>query len=246
MNISYNWLKQYIDLDISPPELEEKMTFAGIEVEKVDQLGKHLKQIIIAEITEKEKHPQADNLSICSVNNGSEEIQVICGAPNCRKGMKVALAPVSTQLGEFKIKKVKLRGVESSGMLCSEKELEISEDHSGIMELPEKAPVGVDLGSYLDLEDTVFEVEITPNRPDLLGMIGIARDLSALLDIPLKLPELNLKEIDKNIEEKLALENHAPDLCTRYTARLIENVTVEESPQWLKTRLQAVGQSGVA
>ncbi len=241
MNISYNWLKQYIDLKISPEELQEKMTFAGIEVEKVHQIGKDLKQLKVAEIVSKEKHPQADNLSICSVNDGSGEIQVICGAPNCSTGARVAFAPVGTQFDDFKIKKVKLRGVESYGMLCSEKELGISDNHDGIMILAEDAPVGQDLASYLNMEDTVFEVEITPNRPDLLGIIGVARDLSALLDLPLKIPKVLVSEIEKKIENHLILENRDPDLCLRYTARLIENITIKDSPEWLKRRLLAVG-----
>ncbi|MCF7794271.1 MAG: phenylalanine--tRNA ligase subunit beta [Candidatus Cloacimonetes bacterium] len=241
MKISYNWLKDYLDFDLSPRELEEKMTFAGIEVEAVEELGKELNQIKIAEIVEKQTHPNSDHLSICKVNDGNETLQVICGAPNCAAGQKVALAPVGAQIGDFEIKKAKLRGEVSFGMLCSEKELGISDNHDGIMELPEDAPIGNTLASYLKMDDVCYDVEITPNRPDLLGMFGVARDLSALLNLPLKHPEIQIKETEEKIEDNLSLQNDAPRLCTRYTARMIKGVTIKESPEWLKQRLISVG-----
>lgn len=241
MKISYNWLKEYLDFDLSPKELEEKMTFAGIEVEAVEELGKELKQIKIAKIIDRKAHPNSDHLSICQVFDGEETLQVICGAPNCAAGQKVALAPVGAKIGEFEIKKAKLRGEVSFGMLCSEKELGISENHDGIMELPPDAPVGSPLSSFLKMDDVCYDVEITPNRPDLLGIFGVARDLSAILKIPLKKPEIIFKESDEDIREQLALQNEAPSLCTRYTARMIKGVTIKESPAWLKQRLISVG-----
>jgi len=241
MRISYNWLKQYININLNSKELEEKLTFSGIEVESIENIGEELKQIIIGKIVEKTGHPQADKLSICQVDDGTDIKQVICGAPNCEKNQKIAFAPVGSKLGEFKIKKVKLRGKESYGMICSEQELGISDNHDGIMILPDDAPTGKNLASYLNLADTSYELEITPNRPDLLGMIGVARDLSALLKLPLNLPKISLKPGKKKIEEALALENEAPELCSRYVARMIEGVTICESPQWLKKRLLAVG-----
>ncbi|MBN1327087.1 MAG: phenylalanine--tRNA ligase subunit beta [Candidatus Cloacimonetes bacterium] len=241
MKISYNWLKDYLDFDLKPAELGNELTFAGIEVEGLHYPGKELEQIKIAEIISLHKHPQADNLSICQVNDGNSTVQVICGAPNCRTGQKVALAPIGASLTGFKIKKVKLRGEESLGMLCSEKELGLSGDHEGIMILPEEAPAGTNLATYLQLQDAVYDTEITPNRPDLLGIYGIARDLSALLKIPLKQPELTSETIPEKIENHLSLENQAPDLCTRYTARMIKGVSIGESPHWLKNRLLAVG-----
>jgi len=241
MKISYNWLKQYIDINLSVTELEEKMTFSGIEVEAVEKLGQELKQIKIAEIVEKQAHPESDHLAICQVNDGKETMQVICGAPNCAAGQKVAFASIGCQIGDFKIKKAKLRGQVSFGMLCSEKELGLSEEHDGIMVLPETATVGQDLASYYKLEDTCYDVEITPNRSDLLGMIGVARDLSSQLNIPVTLPEVKLEEGTGDINEFLKLENKATDLCTRYTARLIKGVEIKESPDWLKERLISVG-----
>ena len=241
MKISYKWLKKYIDLDIDPEELSDKMTFSGIEVEEILHLGEELKQIKIAQIIDKNHTPVQINYLVCIVDDGDDELQVICGAPNCTKNLKIAFAPVGTKIGEMKIKKVKLRGVESYGMICSEKELGISENHDGIMVLPDDAPVGSSLADYLEYEDTVYDVEITPNRPDLLGNFGVARDLSAILNINLSIPESTINESNKKIENFLKLKNQAPDLCPRYTARVIQNVTIKESPEWLKKTLIAVG-----
>ncbi|MCF7858951.1 MAG: phenylalanine--tRNA ligase subunit beta [Candidatus Cloacimonetes bacterium] len=241
MKISFNWLKEYIDIKLSANELQGRMTFAGIEVEGIEELGSTLKQIKIAEVVEFKKHPNADKLSVCQVNDGSSTRQVICGAPNCRNGIKVAFAGIGTKLQDLSIKKVKLRGIESFGMICSEQELGISEAHEGIMILPEDAPIGTDLASYLSIEDTCYDVEITPNRPDLLGIIGIARDLSALLELPLKIPLSKLKESNESINDQLKLENKVPKLCTRYTARMIKNVEIKASPDWLKKHLISVG-----
>lgn len=241
MKISYNWLKRFIDLKLSPEELKDKMTFGGIEVEAIEELGGDLKQIKIAQVVKTSKHPNADKLTICQVDDGTEIKQVICGAPNCEDGIKVAYAEIGTQIQDFKIKKANLRGETSFGMLCSEQELGISGDHDGIMILPKDAPIGKDLASYLGIEDTCYDVEITPNRPDLLGMIGIARDISALLKLPLNLPESKLNESNESIEDHLFLENKVPELCTRYTARIIKNVKIKESPDWLKKQLISIG-----
>ena len=241
MKISYNWLKKYVYLDISPKELENKMTFGGIEVESITKLGEDLDQIIIGKIEEKWQHPNADKLSICKVNDGQNVLQIICGAPNCDINQKIAFAPIGTKLGEFKIKKAKLRGEESFGMICSENELGISEEQDGIMVLPEDAPVGNSLASYLKIDDTIYDVEITPNRPDLLGIIGVARDIAALTNKKLNLPKIDFTEGENQIKNELKLQNNAEKLCTRYTARIIKNVTIKESPNWLKTRLISVG-----
>jgi phenylalanyl-tRNA synthetase beta chain len=241
MKISYNWLKQYINLQLNPQELEEKLTFAGIEVETVEKLGEELEQIKIAEILERVQHPNSDHLSVCQVNDGNETLQVVCGAPNCAAGQKIAFAPVGTKIGDFKIKKAKLRGEVSFGMICSESELGISENHDGILVLPDDAPVGTSMSSYLKTDDICYDVEITPNRPDLLGMLGVARDLSAILGLPLTLPKAEILESDEPIQNYLSLENIAPALCTRYTARMIIGVIVQESPEWLKQCLISVG-----
>ena len=241
MKISYKWLNLYLDIDLSQEELQNRMTFAGLEVEGVEKIGENLNQYIVAEIIKCETHPDSDHLSICQVNNGSDIKQVICGAPNCANGQKVVFAPVGTSIGDFKITKVKLRGKESFGMICSEKELGISDNHDGILVLPDDAPIGEKLGTYLQKDDLAFEVEITPNRPDLLGIFGVARDLAAILKVPLKRPSIKINETGEHIERKLKLQNNAPDLCTRYTARMIKGVTIKESPAWLKQRLNSVG-----
>jgi phenylalanyl-tRNA synthetase beta chain len=241
MNISYNWLKEYIDLQLSPQQLIDKMTFAGIEVEAVEELGEELRQFQVAKIVETKPHPNADKLSLCRVDTGQEEIQVVCGAPNCASGQKVVLAPVGSKIGDFKIKKAKLRGEESFGMLCSEKELGISENHEGIMVLPNNSEVGKDLAAQLGLNDVCYEAEITPNRPDLLGIIGIARDLSALLHSKLSLPPVELTEGKTAVEAELTLENNEPQLCPRYLARVIKGVKIAPSPNWLKEKLRSIG-----
>ena len=242
MNISYNWLKQYLNFDHSPDEISEILTYLGMEIKGVTKFGEELEQIVVAQIIEKKQHPRADKLSVCQVDDGTEIKQVICGAPNCAVNQKIAFAPIGTSIGEFKIKKVNLRGEESFGMICSEKELGISENHDGIMVLDEKAPLGESLSSFLnDRFDTCFEAEITPNRPDLLGIIGIARDVAAYLKINLNIPEITYSTGKVKIEDFLKLENNEPELCSRYTARIIQNVQVKDSPEWLQRRLISVG-----
>ena len=241
MNLSYNWLKEYIDFNLTPDELKEKLTFSGLEVEQITSKGTDLAKLKVAQIIGKAKHPNADKLSICKVNDGSSIKQVICGAPNCKKNQKVAFAPIGTKISNHKIKEVKLRGKKSFGMICSEKEIGLSNDHSGIMELDSDAEIGQSLAHFLDLPDTIYELEVTPNRPDWLGVIGIARDLSALINKKLHLPDYNFKTADKNIKSELSLINEAPEDCIRYTALLIKNVKVKESPQWLKNRLISIG-----
>ncbi len=241
MQISVKWLKEYIDIDLGQKELEDKLTFAGIEVEAVQSIGEDIRSVVVAEILLCEPVEGSNHLSHCVVNTGTEQLDVVCGASNCRKGLKVAFAPIGTKIGDIVLKKVKLRGVESYGMICSEQELKISEDHSGIIELPSDALLGVSVVDYLNIADTVIEVEITPNRADLLGMIGIARDLSALLQKPLHLPCKPQLTQYEPIEKYLQLENLEPERCPRYLARMIRNVKIQESPDWLKRHLIAIG-----
>lgn len=243
MKISYKWLRDYINIDVNPKVLEDHLTYAGIEVEAIEEIGADLKQFIVAEVLTAKKLEGSDNLQICQVNDGTSEVkQVVCGAPNCRTGLKVAFAPIGAVIGEdFKIKRAKLRGVYSYGMICSAQELGISEDHDGIMKLDPDAQVGTNMAEYLNLEDIVYDVEITPNRPDLLGMIGVARDLSALYHKELKLPQPKVWESAGDIKDSLQLEVENSDKCLRYIATVIKDVTVKESPEWLKQRLLAVG-----
>lgn len=238
MKISCRWLSKYIELPADLKELIRVLTFSGIEVEGVETLATLPDSVLSAKIISADKIPGSDHLTVCSVEYGAAEpVQVVCGAPNCRAGMTVVLALVSTQLKDMLIGKAKLRGVESSGMLCSERELGISDNHAGIIELPADTPLGVTASSLYELPDTILELEITPNRPDLLGYLGIARDLSASLGKPLKLPEAKHEtgNISKKFDLTLVLEAAAK--CPRYTARLIDGLSVQQSPLWLKTAL---------
>jgi phenylalanyl-tRNA synthetase beta chain len=247
MKLSFNWLKEYIDLPVSEQVLADKMTMAGLEVEDIMETGTNIPDgIIVAEIIERTPHPDAEKLSVCRVNTGSEELQIVCGAPNCNKGVKAPLATVGTVFidtdsgKKFKIKKSKLRGVESFGMLCSSSELNLDGDHDGIMLLPDDSPVGTPLKKTLD-SDTIYELEVTPNRSDWLSHWGVARDLVPLINqktyFP-EIPKIKPKSIE-NTDNLITVEEK--DLCTRYTARIIRNVKVAESPDWLKQRLVSIG-----
>lgn len=244
MLISLNWLKQYIDLDgIEINEMENALTMIGQEVEKIDIVGGNLDKVVVAHLEEVKKHPNADSLTLCKVNNGKEILQIVCGATNHKTGDKVALAQVGARLKEdFTIKKGKIRGEESNGMLCSEDELGIGSDKDGIIILPEDAPVGVPFKDYLGINDTVFELEITPNRPDCLSHIGIARELSAYYSKELKYPETEIKsEISEKTSDNVKVSIEDSNLSRRYVTRILKNVTVKESPKWLKERIEAVG-----
>jgi len=244
MLISLNWLKQYIDLDgIEINEMENSLTMIGQEVEKIEIAGSNLENVVTAKIIEKEMHPDSDHLTVCKVDNGKEILQIVCGATNHKTGDKVALAQVGARLKEdFTIKKGKIRGEESNGMLCSEDELGIGSDKDGIIILPEDAPVGVPFKDYLGINDTVFELEITPNRPDCLSHIGIARELSAYYGKELKYPETEIKnEIEEKTSDNVKVTIEDSNLSRRYVTRILKNVTVKESPKWLKERIEAIG-----
>ena len=244
MLISLNWLKQYIDLDgIEINEMENALTMIGQEVEKIEVLGENLENVVTAQIIEKEMHPDSDHLTICKVDNGKEILQIVCGAPNHKAGDKVVLAQVGAKLApDFVIKKSKIRGVESNGMLCSEEELNIGKDSDGIMILPEDTPVGVPMKEYLGINDTVFELEITPNRPDCLSHIGIARELGAYYNKEVKYPSFVINsESSEKTADNISVEIEDSNLAKRYVARIIKNVTVKESPKWLKERVESIG-----
>jgi phenylalanine--tRNA ligase, beta subunit len=244
MLISLNWLNQYIDLDgIEINEMENSLTMIGQEVEKIEIAGSNLENVVTAKIIEKEMHPDSDHLTVCKVDNGKEILQIVCGASNHKAGDKVVLAQIGAKLSEdFVIKKGKIRGKESCGMLCSEVELGIGSDKDGIIILPEDAPIGVPFKDYLGINDTVFELEITPNRPDCLSHIGIARELSAYYGKELKYPETEIKsEISEKTSDNVKVSIEDSNLSRRYVTRILKNVTVKESPKWLKERIEAVG-----
>lgn len=240
MLISLNWLKDYINLDenIDIKELENALTMIGQEVENIELQGENLKNILTSKILELKMHPDSDHLTVCQVDNGSFVSQVVCGASNHKEGDIVAMAQVGAKLSEdFVIKKGKIRGIESNGMLCSETELGVGNDNSGIIIFPKDTKLGIPLNEYYNLNDTVFELEITPNRPDCLSHIGIARELSAYYNTELKMPKIN----NHKVSEEFIDINIKDNLSKRYMARVIKNVKVGPSPKWLVTRLASMG-----
>ena len=240
MLISLNWLKDYINLDenIDIKELENALTMIGQEVENIELQGENLKNILTSKILELKMHPDSDHLTVCQVDNGSFVSQVVCGASNHKEGDIVAMAQVGAKLSEdFVIKKGKIRGIESSGMLCSETELGVGNDNSGIIIFPKDTKLGIPLNEYYNLNDIIFELEITPNRPDCLSHIGIARELSAYYNTELKIPKIN----NHKVSEELIDINIKDNLSKRYMARVIKNVKVGPSPKWLVTRLASMG-----
>ena len=243
MNVTLNWLKNYINFEFSPSELADRLTMLGIEVESVKQLGVDLEGVIVGSVTSIRPHPNADKLVLCQVDTGgTEALQIVCGAPNAREGMLAPVATIGATLPVgLTIKRAKLRGETSEGMLCSEKELGLSDDAAGLMNLPTDIPVGTPLSNALGLDDIMFELEITPNRPDCLSLIGIAREIRAETGNPLKLPTVDLKESSTNVRDLTSVTIDAPDLCPRYAARVIQGVKVTESPAWLQQRLASVG-----
>jgi phenylalanyl-tRNA synthetase beta chain len=244
LKISLNWLKEYVDLEsFSSDEVINMLTMIGLEVEDAVDQNQIYKNFLVGLVKEKNKHPNADKLSLCSVSTGKEEYQVVCGAPNVEAGQKVIFAPIGTIIpkGNFKLSKAKIRGIESFGMICSEDELEFGNNHDGIMVLNQDLKEGTPITEALELNDVIMEIGITPNRSDALSHIGIARDINALLNRKLKIPEIELNETGDNIEESACVEVIDEVNCPRYSTRVIQNVTIKESPQWLKNKLEKVG-----
>ncbi|NLF93347.1 MAG: phenylalanine--tRNA ligase subunit beta [Oligosphaeraceae bacterium] len=243
MKTSLSWLRDFVDIPWEPRELAARLTAAGLEVEGIEEIGKIPAGVVVAEILERRPHENSDHLSVCQVSTGSgEKLQIVCGAPNCDAGQRVPLAGVGTDFGDgFVIKKAKLRGVESQGMLCSAKELGLSDEHLGLLILPPDAPLGTPL-SDLYPTDVVIDWEVTPNRPDWLSHLGIAREIAALTGGELRLPESELcVTLDCNADQAAKVTLQAPDLCPRYIARVFRGVKIGPSPDWLVRRLEAVG-----
>lgn len=245
MKVSLNWLKEYVDITLPLDDLADRLTMAGLEVNGVEVIGGNWENIVVGQITAINPHPNADRLTLPSVDLGTEQATVVCGAPNLRIGDKVAFARVGAQLidghtGQVAtLNSAKIRGVVSSGMVCSEKELGISDRHEGIMVLPDEAPVGVPLADYLG--DAILNLDVTPNRPDCLSVIGIAREIAALTGQSLHISEVNYKEVGSPLDQQIAVEIVVPDLCPRYCASLITGVKLAESPGWMQQRLLACG-----
>lgn len=245
MKISLNWIKEYIPgLEIGPIEsFTEKMISAGLDIEHVEIQSDVYKNFVVGEVMEKIKHPKADKLSLCRVNTGSDVLSVVCGAPNVEAGQKVcvALAGAIIPNGGFEIKKSKIRGEVSEGMICSESELNLSDNHDGIKVLDKDAAAGTKFSDYLNLNDMIFEIGITPNRGDLLSHFGIAREIAALFGKKIKIPDVSITESDTLTSELIEIEIKNENLCRRFTGRVIKNTAIKESPEWLKRRLTSVG-----
>lgn len=245
MKVPLKWLQEYVDITLSPNDLANRLTMAGTEVKGAQVIGGSWENIVIGQIVAINPHPNADRLSLATIDLGTERQTVVCGAPNLRLGDKVAFAYVDAQLIDghsgqvFRLKPAKIRGVVSNGMACSEKELGISDSHEGIMVLPAEAPIGTPLADYLG--DAILDIDVTPNRPDCLSMIGIAREVAALTRQGLHLPEVEYEQKALPIDQQVSVEIVAPDPCPRYCASLITGVKVAESPRWLQQRLLKCG-----
>jgi phenylalanyl-tRNA synthetase beta chain len=248
MKVSLNWLKEYIKVDLDPLIIAEKLTMAGLEVEAVEERYNYLDNIVAAKVIEVNKHPNADKLSVCKVDAGGDDlIQIVCGAPNVYAGMFVPCAlPGAVLPGDLKIKKGKLRGEVSAGMLCSAAELRLETDAAGILDLNGSFVPGTPLEKALKLSDIVFEVDLTPNRPDCLSYIGVAREVGAFTEPEqkVKLPDFRVPEDkigDLSIHDYAKVQISDPDLCPRYSAGLLFDVKIEPSPFWLQDRLESIG-----
>jgi phenylalanyl-tRNA synthetase beta chain len=238
MKFSEQWLRGWVNPQVSRDELVARLSMAGLEVDSVTPAAGQFSGIVVGEILATEQHPDADKLRVCQVSSGQETFQVVCGAPNARPGIKIPFAMIGAELpGDFKIKKAKLRGVESFGMLCSAAELQISEENDGLLELAADAPVGEDIRTYLSLDDASIEIGLTPNRGDCLSIAGLARDVSALYDTPVTRPVV--PAVAAAHDEVRPVEVSAPAACPRYLGRVIRNVDLSKpTPLWMVERLR--------
>lgn len=242
MKFSERWLREWVDPPISTGELAHKLTMAGLEVDSVEPAAPAFEGVVVGQVLRVEAHPDADKLRVCSVDIGTgETLTIVCGAPNVHEGMRAPTAVVGAQLpGGLKIKAAKLRGVASAGMLCSAKELGLAEMAEGLMPLPGDAPIGTDLRDYLALDDSVIDVDLTPNRADCLGIAGIARELGALTREPVQVPEI--VPVGARISDRYAIEIEAPDACPRYLGRVLRGIDANaETPMWMRERLRRSG-----
>jgi phenylalanyl-tRNA synthetase beta chain len=248
MRISERWLKEFVDFTCTPHELEAILTMLGLEVEHIDNPAERLRGFVVGHVETREKHPNADKLSVCTVAIGGGQVNtIVCGAPNVSAGQRVAVALEGAVMpnGGFTIAKRKLRGVESNGMICSQEELGLGSDHDGIWVLPETAPVGNPLAEYLGLDDVVYDISITPNRADCLSHLGIAREIAAYFNVPLRKPvaAIAAHHLDHTTtRDHITIRIDDPEVCWRFAARVVRGVKIQPSPEWLQNRLRACGQ----
>ncbi len=241
MKISENWLREWANPELTSEQLVAQLTMAGLEVDSVEAASPALDKVVVAEVLSCEQHPNADRLNLCTVNDGTgEPVQVVCGAKNVKQGLKVVFAQVGAELPGFKIKKAKLRGVESNGMICSESELKMADSSDGILVLPDDAPVGDAIVNYLGLDDTLIEIDLTPNRGDCLSIAGIAREVVANNGVAITPPEEN--KVADSIQDTFSVELINPEACPHYVGRIIRGVKADaESPLWMKEKLRRCG-----
>jgi phenylalanyl-tRNA synthetase beta chain len=241
MKFSEAWLREWVSPDLESAALAEQLTMAGLEVDSIEPVAADFEGVRVAEVMSVEPHPDADKLRVCSVSiDESEPLQIVCGAPNVRAGMKAPLATVGGRIGDMKIKKAKLRGVPSHGMLCSARELGLSDEHEGLLSLAADAPVGEDLRAYLGLDDISIDVDLTPNRGDCLGIEGIAREVGTLTGTDLTPPPL--KTVDAEVSDVCGVSVESPEACPRYLGRVIKGIDPSvETPLWMQERLRRSG-----
>jgi len=241
MKISEQWLREWVNPDVDTQRLADEITMAGLEVDSIEPAAGQFNNVFVAQVKEVEKHPDADKLNVCKVDAGGDLLQIVCGASNVRVGLKIPCATIGAVLpGDFKIKKSKLRGVESFGMLCSEKELGMADQAEGLMELADDAPVGVDIREYLQLDDQIIEVDLTPNRSDCLSVAGVAREVGTLYQCEVKTIDTN--EVAVSIDDVFPVSVSAEEACPRYLGRVIRDVNVNaETPLWMIEKLRRSG-----
>ncbi len=241
MQFSEHWLREFVDPPFTSAELAHSLTMAGLEVESLTGVAPAFSGVVVAQVVAVDKHPDADKLKLCRVDAGQgETLQIVCGAPNVAPGMKVPCALVGAQLPGINIKAAKVRGVESFGMLCSSRELGLSEEHGGLMGLPSDAPVGSDLRSYLAFDDKLFMLKLTPNRADCLSLKGVAREVGALTGVPVRLPAISAADVTGSKRRDVILD--APDACPRYCGRVISGIDPRApTPDWMRMRIERSG-----
>ncbi|MES2932053.1 MAG: phenylalanine--tRNA ligase subunit beta, partial [Pseudomonadota bacterium] len=252
MQFSENWLRTMVNPDITSDALAHLLTMSGLEVEEVEPVAPPFSKVVVGKVLELVRHPNADRLNVCQVDVGTGTIlNIVCGAPNVRAGMKVvcamagAVLPPGADGKPFEIKVGELRGVESQGMLCSARELKLSDEQGGLIDLPEDAPVGQNFRDYYLLDDLKFTIKLTPNKADCLSVLGVAREVAALTGSPLKMPVY--KAVAVSIPDILPVKVSAPDLCGRFSGRIIRNVNAKaQTPDWMKQRLERSGQRPIS
>jgi phenylalanyl-tRNA synthetase beta chain len=241
MKLPLSWLKTFVSIDASPEEISRRLSYAGLVVENAEKLTPGFTGVFAAKVLQVEKHPNADRLKLCEVDAGVKgKFKVVCGAPNVTAGMIVPLALVGARLGkEPPLEAATIRGVTSEGMLCSERELGLSQDHAGILALGADATLGAEVAEYLHLSDTVLDIEITPNRGDCLSILGLAREVAALFAAKLQAPKLRQTRTPRSQDAvAFSVSIDAPDLCPRYAALAMTGIKLGPSPAWLRRRLE--------